>query len=209
MEGVEPKDRQVQQQQRRQALAVPLRLRPRRGQLVQARQAGAALGVDDRERIDAAGALPAQPPGEPTRLDVFRGELARRLRARVAAADEDAQLGEALDRWELSLFASEPFRSEQLRESLTALLGGADGLWAATVRGALLLGETARDRADQLERLRALSAGEPAMPSTLDVVRRALVETLLHGDRPALVSALDESLLGLRARPAGFLTAVA
>jgi hypothetical protein len=32
---------------------------------------------------------------------------------------------------------------------------------------------------------------------------------LLHGDRLALVAALDESLLGLRARPTGFLTAVA
>ena len=118
-------------------------------------------------------------------------------------------LAEGLDRWELSLFANEPFRSEQLREALTAVLGGADGLWAATVRTAALLGETARERVDHLERLRALCAGEPAKPSTLDVVRRALVETLLHGDRAALVAALDESLLGLRARPAGFLTAVA
>jgi hypothetical protein len=40
-------------------------------------------------------------------------------------------------------------------------------------------------------------------------VRRAVVETLLHGDRGALVTALDESLLGLRARPTGFVTAVA
>jgi len=150
-----------------------------------------------------------QPPGEASRLDEFRGRLGADLLARITTADDDPDLAEALDRWELSLFASEPFRSEQLRESLTALLGGSDGLWAATVRGALLLGETARDRADQLERLRALGAGEPAKPSTLDLVRRALVETLLHGDRPALVAALDESLLGLRARPTGFLTAVA
>jgi hypothetical protein len=90
-----------------------------------------------------------------------------------------------------------------------ALLGGADGLWAATVRTALLLGETARERADQLERLRALVSGEPAKPSTVDAVRRALVETLLHGDRAALLAALDESLLGLRARPRRSLTAVA
>src|SRR5262249_38982146 len=150
-----------------------------------------------------------QPPGEPSRLDEFRGRLGADLLARIMTADDDPDLAEALDRWELSLFASEPFRSEQLRESLTALLGGADGLWAATVRGALLLGETARDRADQLEHLRALSAGQPAKPATLDLVRRALVETLLHGDRPALVAALDESLLGLRARPTSFLTAVA
>jgi hypothetical protein len=150
-----------------------------------------------------------QPPGEPSRLDAFRGKLARDLLEKISGADEDPELAEALDRWELSLFADEPYRSEQLRESLTALLGGTDGLWAATVRTAVLLGETARDRAEHLERLRALGAGEPASPSTLDALRRALVETLLHGDRQALVVALDESLLGLRARPAGFLTAVA
>ena len=128
---------------------------------------------------------------------------------RISSAEEDPDLAEALDRWELSLFATEPFRSEQLRQALMALLGGTDGLWAATVRTAVLLGETARDRADHLERLRALGAGEPARPSTLDAVRRAFVETLLHGDRGALVEALDESLLGLQARPAAFLTAVA
>jgi hypothetical protein len=150
-----------------------------------------------------------QPPGEPSRLDSFRGNLAGQLLKRISNADEDPDLAEALDRWELSLFATEPFRSEQLREALMALLGGADGLWAATVRTALLLGETARERADQLERLRALVGGEPAKPSTVDAVRRALVETLLHGDRAALVAALDESLLGLRARPRRSLTAVA
>jgi hypothetical protein len=150
-----------------------------------------------------------QPPGEPSRLDQFRGKLAADLLARISSADEDPELAEALDRWELSLFASEPFRSEQLREALTALLGGNDGLWAATVRAALLLGETARDRAEQLERLRSLGAGEPAGRATADAIRRAVVETLLHGERPALVAALDESLLGLRARPSGFLTALA
>jgi hypothetical protein len=150
-----------------------------------------------------------QPPGEPSRLDPFRGKLARDLLDRISTADEDPELAEALDRWELSLFASEPFRSEQLRQALTALLGGADGLWAATVRTAVLLGETARDRAQQLERLRALGGGAPAGEATADAVRRAVVETLLHGDRGALVAALDESLLGLRARPTGFVTAVA
>jgi hypothetical protein len=150
-----------------------------------------------------------QPPGEPSRLDSFRGKLASDLLERISTADDDPDLAESLDRWELSLFASEPFRSEQLRESLTALLGGNDGLWAATVRTAALLGETARERVDHLERLRALCGGEPAKPSTLDAVRRALLETLLHGERAALVAALDESLLGLRARPARSLTAVA
>lgn len=150
-----------------------------------------------------------QPVGEPSRLDPFRGKLARDVLERISAADEDPELAEALDRWELSLFASEPFRSEQLREALSALLGGADGLWAATVRAALLLGETPRERADQLERLRGLGGGERAGATTADAVRRALVETLLHGDRRALVAALDESLLGLRARPVGFLSALA
>jgi hypothetical protein len=32
-------------------------------------------------------------------------------------------------------------------------------------------------------------------------VRRALVETILHDSRPALVAALDEALLGVRPRP--------
>ena len=150
-----------------------------------------------------------QPPGEPSRLDPFRGKLAADLLERISIADEDPELAEALDRWELSLFASEPFRSEQLREALTALLGGSDGLWAATFRTALLLGETARDRAEQLGRLRSLGDGAPAGAATVDAVRRAVVETLLHGDRAALVEALDESLLGLRARPAGFLTSLA
>ena len=68
-----------------------------------------------------------QPDGEPTRLDEFRGRLAGDLRGRLLAADEDLELGEALDRWELSLFQPDPFRAEQLRESLTFLLGGGDG----------------------------------------------------------------------------------
>jgi hypothetical protein len=134
-----------------------------------------------------------QPAGEPTRLDSFRAGLAADLLPRLALADGDEQLGEALDRWELSLFQSGPFRAEQLRESLTALLGGKDGLWAATVRGAVLLGDTPRTRAELQDRL----SGEPDP----DVVRRALVETLLTGDRPALVAGLDESILGLRPRP--------
>jgi len=135
-----------------------------------------------------------QPPGEPTRLDVFRGGLARDLRARLPLADDDRELAEALDRWELALFAEEPFRGGHLRESLEALLGAGDGLWAAALRTALLLGETSRERAALLEKLRE-------HPSR-DDVRRALVETLMHGDRGALVTALDEALLGLGPRPA-------
>jgi hypothetical protein len=151
----------------------------------------------------------AEPPGEPTRLDSFRARLASDLLARLAWAEEDAELAEALDRWELSLFSAEPFRSEQLRETLSALLGGADGLWAATVRAAVLLGETGRERADELERLRSLARGEPAERAAAEAVRKAVVETLAHGDRAALIESLDEALIGVRPRPTGYFAALA
>ncbi len=134
-----------------------------------------------------------QPGGEPTRLDSFRATLAAELLPRLALADDDPELAEALDRWELSLFQDGPFQAEQLRESLAALLGGSDGLWAAAVRAAILLGDTPRARAELQDRL----SGDP----DADVVRRALVDALLHGDRPQLVVSLDESILGLRPRP--------
>jgi hypothetical protein len=150
-----------------------------------------------------------QPGGEPTRLDTFRGRLAADLRTRLVAADEDPELGEALDRWELSLFQADPFRSEQLRESLAALLGGTDGLWAAAMRASVLLGESGRDRAALLQSLRGLVSGEGAGRNAEEAVRRSLVEALAHGDRRTLVESLDEALLGLRPRPAGFYAAQA
>jgi hypothetical protein len=149
------------------------------------------------------------PSGEPTRLDAFRAQLAAELLARLGSSEEDPELAEALDRWELSLFAEEPYRSEQLREALTALLGGTDGLWAASVRAAVLLGESAPERAEELGRLRSLARGEPAGGRAADAVRKALVETLTHGDRAALVESLDEALLGVRPRPAGYFAALA
>ena len=133
------------------------------------------------------------PHGEATRLDQFRGRVAADLRERLSLADEDLELGEALDRWELSLFQDGPFRAEQLRESLDALLGGGDGVWAALMRTAVLLGEDRR-----------LDHDPP-----VDAVRRALVEVLMHGDRATLVALLDETLLGRRPRPAGFYAATA
>jgi hypothetical protein len=138
-----------------------------------------------------------EPPGEPTRLDEFRGRLARDLLERLEPASEDPELAEALDRWELALFQSEPFRSEQLRESLAALLGGVDGLFAASVRLAVLLGETGPERAELLGRLRA---GDP----DADLLRRALVEVLMTPDRERLLDRLDESLLGLKPRPPSY-----
>jgi hypothetical protein len=150
-----------------------------------------------------------EPPGEATRLDAFRARLASDLLARLGGAEQDPELAEALDRWELSLFAEEPFRSEQLREALAALLGGSDGLWAAAVRAAVLLGETGPERAAELDRLRSLARGEPARASTADTIRKALVEVLVHGDRGALIASLDDALLGVRPRPAGYYAALA
>jgi hypothetical protein len=143
----------------------------------------------------------AVPPGEPARLDAFRARLTRNLRERIACADPDPELADALDRWELSLFQDEPFRSEQLRAALEALLGAGDGLWAATLRAAVLVGEPGRERAQKLAEVRSGDAGV--------VVREALVETLAYGDRVELVEALDETLLGLRPRPAVELAAEA
>jgi hypothetical protein len=142
------------------------------------------------------------PPGEPVRLDAFRAGLAAELRRRLPLADDDRELGDALDRFELALFQDEPFRSEQLRASLVSLLGAGDGLYAATLRAAVLLGESGRERAEVLRVLRSLGEGGAAGGAGLDAVRRALVETLVHGERPGLVRALDEALLGVRPRPA-------
>jgi hypothetical protein len=143
-----------------------------------------------------------EPAGEPTRLDEFRARLARDLLTRLSACDEDPDLGEALDRWELALFAGGASRSEQLRESLAALLGGQDGLWAASARLAVLLGETPAQRGELFASLRSEDPDA-------DLVRRALVEALIHGDRPRLVAELDESLLGLGPRPHSYFAAQA
>jgi hypothetical protein len=138
-----------------------------------------------------------QPRGEATRLDKVRARLAADLRERLTLADADRELGEALDRWELSLFSEEPFRSAQVRESLACLLGDDGGVWAAAMRAAVLLEEKTRERTSLLEALRQERLDRGAR----DAVRRALVETLLHGNRADLVVALDDTLLGLRPRP--------
>src|SRR5881398_363542 len=123
------------------------------------------------------------PPGEPTRLDPFRASVAEKLRPRLAVADDDARLGDALDRWELSLFQDDPFRGEQLKHALDSALGDGQGLWAAAMRAAALLNET---------------DAEPFRKPAPDLVRRTLVAILEHGDRAALVRELDAKLLGSR-----------
>lgn len=141
-----------------------------------------------------------QPLGEPVRLDQVRAGLAARLRGRLALADGDSSLGDALDRWELSLFQGDPFRVEQLRVALAALLGEGDGAWAAAMRATALLADEPKERAALAAALQALARGSACSEAAVDGVRRALVEVLLAGDRPALVPALDETLIGLRAR---------
>jgi hypothetical protein len=153
------------------------------------------------------GIASTEPGGEPTRLDAWRGRLARDLLERLDTSEDDPPLGEALECWELALFESEPLRSERLREALTALLGGADGLWAASMRAATLVGDTSHDRAEVIEGLRKLAGGERTDAGTVDTLRRAIVEALLQEDRPRLLAALDDAMLGLRARPAGYFSA--
>lgn len=133
-----------------------------------------------------------QPPGEATRLDEFRAPLAAELLVRLGLADADTNLAEALDRWELALFQHEPFRSEQLRAALAALLGAT---WP--LRAAVLL-ETDPERREALHHdLAALADGGEASPDAAGAVRRTLVEVLRDGDRSALVARLDRALLGL------------
>ena len=144
-----------------------------------------------------------QPHGEAIRLDALRGKLAADLRERLQLADDDRELAEALDRWELSLFAEEPFRSGQLHDALTALLGGGDGAWAAALRAAVLLGEKTAERVELLEALRAEHLGVPrGTRSGARSSRRSCTATA-----PTLVRTLDETLLGVRPRPATVLAA--
>jgi hypothetical protein len=132
-----------------------------------------------------------QPPGEATRLDGFRGGLAGELLVRLRLADADTSLADALDRWELSLFQHEPFRDEQLRGSLAALLGST---WP--LRAAVLLEDDGPARAALHDALASLADTGSARPAAVDAVRRALVEALRHGDRAQLVRELDAELLG-------------
>ena len=177
--------------------------------------APAAAGPLAFERLDGhpleprpvPGIAATEPGGEATRLDAWRGRLAADLLERLVASESDPALSEALERWELALFESEPMRSERLRESLAALLGGVDGLWAAAMRAAILVGETSSDRDTAIEGLRRLARGEEGGAEAVDTMRRAIVEVLVHEDRTRLVTALDEAMLGLRPRPAGYFSA--
>jgi hypothetical protein len=132
-----------------------------------------------------------QPPGEADRLDTFRGALAGELLLQLGRADADTALAEALDRWELSLFQNEPFRGEQLRSALAALLGET---WP--LRTPMLVESDAPRREALHVDLAALAARGEVSPAAVDAVRRALVEGLRHGSRDDLLRDLDRELLG-------------
>ena len=143
------------------------------------------------------------PPGEPSRLDAFRTPIAVEILAALGDADGDPELAEALDRWELSLFQNEPFRSEQLRASLRSLLGET---WH--LRCAVLLADDGAAREELHGHLAALAGGEGAGPPAIEAVRKALVAVLRAGDRPQLVRELDRDLLGVSRRPEAWAEAV-
>ena len=136
-----------------------------------------------------------QPRGEAIRLDALRGRLAADLRERLPLADDDRELGEALDRWELSLFADEPFRSgagarraHRAPRRRRRRLGGGD----ARPRCCSARRPPTASRCSSELRAERRRAAPRATP-----LRRALVEMLLHGNRADLVETLDETLLGL------------
>jgi len=144
-----------------------------------------------------------QPNGEPSRLDRFRAPIAVDVLRVLGEADGDPELAEALDRWELSLFQNEPFRSEQLRAALAALLGET---W--TMRACLLLSDDVKAREELHAELAAFSEGDPAGPAVADAARRVLVTVLRSGDRTELVRDLDRELLGLPRRSAAYAIAI-
>ena len=136
-----------------------------------------------------------QPPGESSRLDTFRAPIAVDVLAALGDADGDPELADALDRWELSLFQSEPFRSEQLRVALASLLGET---WP--MRCCVLLAEDAGSREELYGELTAFHGGDAANPATTDAVRRAVVAVLRSHERERLAHDLDRELLGLDRR---------
>jgi hypothetical protein len=144
-----------------------------------------------------------QPPGEASRLDSFRAPIAVDVLDALGAADGDPELADALDRWELSLFQAEPFRSEQIRAALTSLLGET---WP--MRCCVLLADDTRAREELHAELTALAAGDPATPASVDATRRAVVAVLRSRDRDRLAHELDRELLGLGRRSASHAVAV-
>jgi hypothetical protein len=124
----------------------------------------------------------------------------RRLLLKLDEVDDDPELGEAIDRWELSRFQDGPFQAEQLRESLAALLGGSDGLWAARCAAPCC---SARRRAAGAS-CRSVCRAIP-IPTSCGArsSRRSCTATARRW-----CERLDESILGLREPPVTYVGAV-
>ena len=150
-----------------------------------------------RRRAHAGDGGPV-PPGQATRLDVFRAPLVIELQTRLALAPDD--LLEALDRWgarALSCRRTPLGRTARRSKRSSAATRG---------RGRRRCGRrcsSARPRGSGRTSiaLRALLDRDGPGARAEDAVRQALVETLLEGSREELVAVLDEALLGLRPRP--------
>ena len=141
-----------------------------------------------------------QPPGESSRLDAFRAPIAVDVLAALGDADGDPELAEALDRWELSLFQSEPFRSEQLRAALASLLGET---WP--MRGCVLLAEDAGAREELYGELTALDAGDAGDRARPPMRRGApsspcCVRTIAIGSRTIWIASCSGSTAGAAPR---------
>ncbi len=137
-----------------------------------------------------------QPPGEPSRLDAFRAPIAVDVLGALGAADGDPELAEALDRWELSLFQNEPFRSEQLRAALrrpprrdVADAGDRSSRGAGTRRASSCSASSRRSR-------RAMRRDRRRSTSRDERWSRRCVRTTAH----ELVYDLDRELLGITPR---------
>jgi hypothetical protein len=144
-----------------------------------------------------------EPPGEPSRLDAFRAPIAVEVLSALVRADGDPELAESLDRWELSLFQNEPFRAEQLRASLDALLGET---WP--LRCSVLLEQDGPAREELHGHLVGLAGGESASMAVVDAARRAIVSVLRAPGRDDLVHELDRELLGLPRRSVAWAAAM-
>ena len=138
-----------------------------------------------------------QPPGEATRLDSFRAEVTRER------AVDASRSPTAMRRSPRRSTAGSSRSSRTSRSGPSSCAGALAGLFGDTweLRAAVLLGDASEERRAIHASLRSLAAGEQASPRAEEAVRRSLVETLRHGDRPALVRSLDDVLLGLRSAP--------
>ena len=130
------------------------------------------------------------PPGEPTRLDPFRAQVAAKLIPQLALADERR----APRRRARPLGARRSSRTTRSAASSSATRSTPRSA-TATARGRP---RCAPPRCSARRRRSAADLAEQFRMPTPDLLRRLLVAMLLHGDRAGLVRELDR----VAARPA-------